>query len=370
VTLPPPPTISIIGSNPYNIYASSIDTYSDPGATATDENGNDVSVNTSHNVNMKVVGSYTVTYSATNAQGTTTYTRTVNIQQPPSNNPLSRTTYMTPINQLDWNTTIMNINQPITTYSGYDKVRFIVISGGGGGAKYSGGAGGCLMDIQCDVAHVDRIQYYIGYGGYIAHNGVRTTSRFNGWDSHFRIYPTTSSNYHLFTVYGSESCSNDSKGATPGYPGTNSGTNRNLGTYKLSGQTTTTTISIPDSEMSEWNKNTGTNGYRRVTVGNYTVTWTAGTKGLSGGHDSSRGGGFLRHVNSSNNVNSVDNIYTNISTNWENNNVHGGSGWYEYQGYGNFSSGSADIRGKQGLVQVEYGDSVTSNFNTNGVNGW
>lgn len=53
-------------------------TYSDPGATATDNKDGAVSVTTSGTVNEDLVGSYTITYSATDAAGNTgTATRTV-----------------------------------------------------------------------------------------------------------------------------------------------------------------------------------------------------------------------------------------------------------------------------------------------------
>jgi hypothetical protein len=70
------PVISLTGSNPYVVerYAS----YSDPGATS--NTGESVSVNASQ-VNMSVIGTYTVYYSATDAAGNTgTASRTVIVQ--------------------------------------------------------------------------------------------------------------------------------------------------------------------------------------------------------------------------------------------------------------------------------------------------
>jgi len=79
VTIGNAPEITLTGANPYTVTLGS--TYTDPGATATDlEDGtvnvevNDAAVDTSK------VGEYTVTYTATDAQGNTAQaTRTVNV---------------------------------------------------------------------------------------------------------------------------------------------------------------------------------------------------------------------------------------------------------------------------------------------------
>ena len=56
------------------------DTYTDAGATAKNKDGSSVSVTTdASDVNTASTGVYTVTYTATNANGTTTATRTVNV---------------------------------------------------------------------------------------------------------------------------------------------------------------------------------------------------------------------------------------------------------------------------------------------------
>ena len=75
-----PPVITVLGNNPYSIIKGS--SYVDPGATAVDINGS-VSVSTSGTVNTAIVGTYTITYSATDAYGTSHATRTVNVTAPP-----------------------------------------------------------------------------------------------------------------------------------------------------------------------------------------------------------------------------------------------------------------------------------------------
>lgn len=71
------PTIEIIGDNPYNIELN--DFYDDPGAKAEDNEGTlEVTTNSSE-VNPFIVGSYEVSYTATNDLGTAVATRTVNV---------------------------------------------------------------------------------------------------------------------------------------------------------------------------------------------------------------------------------------------------------------------------------------------------
>jgi hypothetical protein len=78
-----PPTITITGANPLNIYLQAGAT--DPGATAVDNSGNNitssiVSTWSASSPNQNLVGAYTVTYTATDANGNTgTATRTVNV---------------------------------------------------------------------------------------------------------------------------------------------------------------------------------------------------------------------------------------------------------------------------------------------------
>jgi hypothetical protein len=73
------PVITLSGTNPYTVERGT--TYEDPGATA--DTGETVVVNTSQ-LNMAVSGTYTVTYSATDADGNTgTASRTVTVDDVP-----------------------------------------------------------------------------------------------------------------------------------------------------------------------------------------------------------------------------------------------------------------------------------------------
>jgi hypothetical protein len=72
------PTISLIGSASVTVQLG--DAYEDAGATATNKDGSSVNViETSNNVNTALAGTYQVVYSATNAQGTVSVTRTVTV---------------------------------------------------------------------------------------------------------------------------------------------------------------------------------------------------------------------------------------------------------------------------------------------------
>jgi hypothetical protein len=72
------PVITLVGDNPVTIELGA--TYTDQGATATDLSG-DITVTTSGTVDTSIVGSYTVTYTATDSSGNsaTAVTRTVNV---------------------------------------------------------------------------------------------------------------------------------------------------------------------------------------------------------------------------------------------------------------------------------------------------
>ena len=71
------PVITLTGANPYTV--ERLDTYTDPGATA--DTGETVTNNSSTTVDMDNVGNYTVTYSATDADGNTGITtRTVQVR--------------------------------------------------------------------------------------------------------------------------------------------------------------------------------------------------------------------------------------------------------------------------------------------------
>ena len=76
-----PPTISLIGPNPFFVQCHGV--YNDPGATANDTCQGSVTVSNNANteVNVNVVGDYTVTYTATDAYGNTaTATRIVQVR--------------------------------------------------------------------------------------------------------------------------------------------------------------------------------------------------------------------------------------------------------------------------------------------------
>jgi hypothetical protein len=73
-----PPVITVLGDNPATTELGQ--TYTDAGATAFDEFHGETSVSTSGTVNTSSVGSYTLTYTATDLDGNTaTATRTVNV---------------------------------------------------------------------------------------------------------------------------------------------------------------------------------------------------------------------------------------------------------------------------------------------------
>ena len=73
------PVIALTGDNPITIEVG--DSFTDPGATATDNYDSAVTVTTTGSVDVNTVGSYTITYSAEDSSGNTatTATRTVNV---------------------------------------------------------------------------------------------------------------------------------------------------------------------------------------------------------------------------------------------------------------------------------------------------
>ncbi|MBV1910683.1 MAG: DUF5011 domain-containing protein [Kangiellaceae bacterium] len=72
------PVITITGDNPFNINQD--DTYTDEGATATDNIDGSLSVTSSGEVDTAIIGSYTISYSAADAAGNTaTADRIVNV---------------------------------------------------------------------------------------------------------------------------------------------------------------------------------------------------------------------------------------------------------------------------------------------------
>ena len=73
-----PPVITVTGDNPATVEAGT--TYTDPGATATDDTDGSVTVSSSADGDTNTVGSYTITYTATDSAGnSSTATRTVNV---------------------------------------------------------------------------------------------------------------------------------------------------------------------------------------------------------------------------------------------------------------------------------------------------
>ena len=72
------PVITVTGTNPATVELGTA--YTDAGASATDDNDASVTVTTSSNVDTNTVGSYTVTYTASDLAGnSSTATRTVNV---------------------------------------------------------------------------------------------------------------------------------------------------------------------------------------------------------------------------------------------------------------------------------------------------
>ena len=72
------PTIIVTGSSTMTINIG--DTYTDGGATATNKDGSAVNVASDiSQVNTSIVGTFIITYTATNEHGTATATRTVNV---------------------------------------------------------------------------------------------------------------------------------------------------------------------------------------------------------------------------------------------------------------------------------------------------
>ena len=76
-----PPVITITGDNPFSI--EQYQTYTDAGATASDVSGS-ATVTSSGTVDTNTVGTYIITYTATDASGnTSTATRTVIVTADP-----------------------------------------------------------------------------------------------------------------------------------------------------------------------------------------------------------------------------------------------------------------------------------------------
>ena len=71
------PFISIIGNSDTTISVGT--TYNDPGVIATNKDGSTITISTNNLVDDSLVGTYYVTYTATNSNGTSTSKRTVNV---------------------------------------------------------------------------------------------------------------------------------------------------------------------------------------------------------------------------------------------------------------------------------------------------
>jgi hypothetical protein len=72
------PVISLSGNNPMEVVLNT--SYTEPDATATDDEDGDVTVTITGTVNANLKGTYTITYSATDAAGNqASKTRTVNV---------------------------------------------------------------------------------------------------------------------------------------------------------------------------------------------------------------------------------------------------------------------------------------------------
>ena len=72
------PVIVLTGDNPYSLPLNT--DFIEPGVSATDALGNTLSVSSSNNINKTILGSYSVTYTATDSFGnTSSETRTVNV---------------------------------------------------------------------------------------------------------------------------------------------------------------------------------------------------------------------------------------------------------------------------------------------------
>ncbi len=70
-----PPVLTVVGDNPLVVECHT--TFTDPGATATDNCG--ATVTSTNNVNMNVPGNYTITYTATDGTNSVTATRAVTV---------------------------------------------------------------------------------------------------------------------------------------------------------------------------------------------------------------------------------------------------------------------------------------------------
>lgn len=122
------PVITISGANPVNVDLGT--TYNDAGASATDANDGDLtsSITVSSNVDTNTVGTYTVTYTVSDAAGNqATETRTVNVVD--NNNP---TTHYIDIQGYAFSPSSITINVGDTiVWTNYDSASHTVTSNDG-----------------------------------------------------------------------------------------------------------------------------------------------------------------------------------------------------------------------------------------------
>ena len=122
------PVITISGANPVDVDLGT--TYNDAGATATDANDGDLtaSITVSSNVDTNTVGTYTVTYTVSDAAGNqATETRTVNVVD--NNNP---TTHYIDIQGFAYSPSSITINVGDTiVWTNYDSASHTVTSNDG-----------------------------------------------------------------------------------------------------------------------------------------------------------------------------------------------------------------------------------------------
>ncbi len=191
------PEITITGDSTITIELGS--TYTDQGATATDDISGNLSVSTKGDVNINAVGTYTITYTATDEAGNVaTATRTVNVTFPPSEYSFtgSQQTFIAPVTGTyklevwgaqggsDWKCDIsyagkgsystgnvtINANETIYIYVGG-----MCYNGGGGttSACSSGYGGGGATDIRMGGTDLSNRIIVAGGGGSAGHNELR-----------------------------------------------------------------------------------------------------------------------------------------------------------------------------------------------------
>lgn len=190
-----PPVFTLLGANPVNLQVDQ--PYVDAGATAYDLCAQDgLSVSSNSTVNTSAAGTYTVTYSATTADGTPgTITRTVNVSTTPNFG----------TNVLIFDPTMTNIQSEI--YSVYDEQKYNQF----GTQRYAlMFKPGFYADLDIPVGYYTEV---LGLGqnpddvtitGYIHSDGVLVNENAteNFWRSveNLSIVPTNSADYMMWAV--------------------------------------------------------------------------------------------------------------------------------------------------------------------------